>query len=177
MCQFSSLYKLKPFCSFIARSMQCKSALEISNYLYYLSERSVTIQAQQKFKHAQSSVSKMISICVPYICLTFDGIIVHLFFLASSLQEEPDQAVSDLQPHVGWNQSHLPWRTVPGRHFQDHKSWCCWLLEEIFWRPVGFSSVSWCLFVMSLYVDVSWLYYTGKLSVSWWLKNTVSIPI
>lgn len=62
-----------------------------------------------------------------------------LSVLASSLQEEPDQAVSDLQPHAGWNQSHLSWRTVPGGHFQDHQSWCRWLLEEIFWRKVSFT--------------------------------------
>lgn len=40
--------------------------------------------------------------------------------VASPLQEEPDQAVSDLQPHAGWNQGHLPWRIFPGGHVQDH---------------------------------------------------------
>lgn len=40
----------------------------------------------------------------------------------SSLQEEPDQAVADLQPHAGGDQSHLPRRTVSGGHVQDHQS-------------------------------------------------------
>lgn len=73
-------------------------------------------------------------------------------FLASSLQEEPDQAVSDLQPHAGWNQSHLPRRTVPGWHFQDYQSWRRWLLEEIFWRKVSFLS-SWHL---AIFTALSW---------------------
>lgn len=74
------------------------------------------------------------------ICLQSGQKYANALFLFFSLQTEPDQALTDLQPHAGWNQSHLPWGTLPRGQLQDHQSWCCWLLEEIFWRKVRFSS-------------------------------------
>lgn len=77
-----------------------------------------------------------------------------LFPVFWPLQEEPDQAVSDLQSYAGRNQGNLPWRTIPRRHVQDYQSWCCWLLEEIFWWKVSVTSVLFLLLFVCFLIDV-----------------------
>lgn len=53
-----------------------------------------------------------------------------------SFQAKPHQALVDLQSHAGRDQSHLPGRTVPGRHVPHHQGRRCRFLEEIFRRKV-----------------------------------------